>query len=73
MVVMVFCIPPTASDTAYNSVNSPEDILGYMSGHAVLGARARVCFSVPFFLYFIARIARTPSLFFVNIMKNKPP
>ena len=52
MVVMVFCIPPTASDTAYNSVNSPEDILGYMSGHAVLGARARVCFSVPFFFVF---------------------
>ena len=30
-------------------------------------------FPATYFLYFIARIARTPSLFFVNIMKDKPP
>ena len=34
----MFCIPPIAGDTAYiiHSVNSHEDILGYLSGHAVL-------------------------------------
>ena len=37
------------------------------------GARARVYFPATYFLYFIARIARTPSLFFVNITKDKPP
>ena len=26
-----------------------------------------------FFLYFMARIALTPSIFFVNIKKDKPP
>ena len=37
------------------------------------GARARVYFPATYFSYFIARIARTPSLFFVNITKNKSP
>ena len=37
------------------------------------GARARVYFPATYFLYFIARIARTPSLFFVNITKDKTP
>ena len=37
------------------------------------GARARVYFPATYFLYSIARIARTPSLFFVNITKDKPP
>ena len=34
----MFCILPIASDTAYitYSVNSHEDILGYISGHVVL-------------------------------------
>ena len=34
--------------------------------------RARVYFPATYFLYFIARIARTPSLFFENIKKDKP-
>ena len=38
------------------------------------GARKRFFFfAATFFLYFIARITRTPSLFFVNIKKNKLP
>ena len=37
------------------------------------GARARVYFPAPYFLYSVARIAQTPSLFFVNIMKEKTP
>ena len=37
------------------------------------GARARVYFPATYFLYFIARIARTPSLYFVNTTKDKPP
>ena len=37
------------------------------------GARVRVYFPATYFLYFIARIARTPSLYFVNITKDKPP
>ena len=37
------------------------------------GARARVYFPATYFLYSIARIARTPSLFFVNITKDKSP
>ena len=37
------------------------------------GARARVYFPATYFLYSIARIARTPSLFFVNITKHKSP
>ena len=37
------------------------------------GAGARVYFPATYFLYFIARIARTPSLVFVNITKDKPP
>ena len=32
----------------------------------------RVYFPATYFLYFIARIARTPSLYFVNITKDKP-
>ena len=36
-------------------------------------ARARVYFPATFFWYFIAQIARTTSLFFVNITKNKSP
>ena len=36
------------------------------------GGRARVYFPDTYFLYFIARIARTPSLLFVNITKDKP-
>ena len=39
----------------------------------VKGARARVYFPATYFLYSIARIARTPSLFFVNITKDKYP
>ena len=35
------------------------------------GARARVYVPVTYFLNFIARIARTPSLFFVNITNKK--
>ena len=35
------------------------------------GARARVHFPATYFLYFVARFAQTPSLFFVNIMKEK--
>ena len=34
------------------------------------GARARVYFPATYFLYFIARIARTPSLHFVDITKS---
>ena len=37
------------------------------------GARARVYFPALFFLYFIAWIALTPSLFLVNMEKDKPP
>ena len=37
------------------------------------GARARVYFPATYFWYFIARIAQTPSLFFVNVTKDKPP
>ena len=37
------------------------------------GARARVHFPATYFLYFVARFAQTPSLFFVNIMKEKKP
>ena len=36
-------------------------------------ARTRICFLATYFLYFIARIAQTPSLYFVNITKVKPP
>ena len=35
------------------------------------GARARVHFPATYFFYFVARFAQTPSLFFVNIMKEK--
>ena len=35
------------------------------------GARARVHFPSTYFLYFVARFAQTPSMFFVNIMKEK--
>ena len=35
------------------------------------GARSPVYFPATYFLHFIARIARTPSLFFVNIRKDK--
>ena len=35
------------------------------------GARARVYFPAPYFLYSVARIARTAFLFFVSIMKEK--
>ena len=34
------------------------------------GARARVHFPATYFLYFVARFAQTPSLFFVNIIKE---
>ena len=37
----------------------------------VKGARARVHFPATYFLYFVARFAQTPSLFPVNIMKEK--
>ena len=37
------------------------------------GARARVNFPAVYFLYFVARIAQTPSLLFVDIMKDKTP
>ena len=37
------------------------------------GARARVYFPATYFLYFIALIDRNPSLFYVNITKDKPP
>ena len=37
------------------------------------GARARVYFPATHFLYFIALIDRNPSLFYVNITKDKPP
>ena len=37
------------------------------------GARARVYFPATYFFYSIARIARTPSLIFVNITKDKSP
>ena len=37
------------------------------------GARARVYFPATYFLYSIARIARTPSLIFVNITKDNSP
>ena len=33
----------------------------------------RLCFLATYFLYFITRIAQTPSLYFVNITKVKPP
>ena len=35
-------------------------------------AWARVYFPATYFLHFIAGIARTPSLIFVNITKDKP-
>ena len=37
------------------------------------GARARVNFPAVYFMYFEARIAQTPSLLFVDIMKDKTP
>ena len=37
------------------------------------GANVRVYFPATYFLYFIAQIARTPSLFFVHITEDKPP
>ena len=37
------------------------------------GAHSGVFFPITYYLYFIARITRTPSLFFVNITKDKPP
>ena len=37
------------------------------------GARAGVYFPATYFLYYIALIDRNPSLFYVNITKDKPP
>ena len=37
------------------------------------GAFALVYFLAKYFLYTVARIARTHSLYFVNITKDKPP
>ena len=44
----------------------------YFRDFRAKGARGRVNFSAINFLYFVARIAGTPSLFSVNIMKDEP-
>ena len=53
-------------------VPSVESNILFVYFHAK-GARAGVYFPTTYYLYFIARITRTPFLFFVNIMKDKPP